>query len=583
MTSDFQTQRPPTSPSEPTRLEDPLGVIGRTIGGKYEIKQHLGAGGFGEVYEAINVNLRDQRLVVKFFKRIQAREKFDKEARILCKLDHPNISRVVDYLPEDSAIVIHRIDGQDAETQLWEAGPLPSEQLLNVARTMAEAIAYAHSQGIAHRDLKPSNILIDKNGHVYLIDFGIAKEIGGTATKTGRVALTPNFAAPERHAGIQSYNPFLSDIYELGVTLYNLGTRSLPYHNPASPALSEWRTNAGQKFAPAFRRILKKAMDPDPAQRYASAVDMSRDLARVKAAYATPTRKLFVVAGVVVAALAVAWTARERIAPPAESPAQALAAGSQALPITAPEEPLAKPIEPASAPATAGPVDSVGNTQGGTVGTETPARADAPSEEPPAEITPVVREPAKPPKPKPDAAKPVLATQTVYISPVDPLTRIIIAGRTERPDRPFEIRSGDYRITVIHPDFPLFSQPLLVEAGKEAAVTYDLASVFAGRAPARMQVAIVPPAESQLLRLSLNGRDHNFSRFPVLDFEVLAGEWSMGFDVMPLNGAPGRPPIVDSSLYYAGGSRAPVRIPGDGEPVTIAPGRGRILVFWSPQ
>jgi hypothetical protein len=96
-----------------------------------------------------------------------------------------------------------------------------------------------------------------------------------------------------------------------------------------------------------------------------------------------------------------------------------------------------------------------------------------------------------------------------------------------------------------------------------------------------MQLAIVPPAESQLLRLSLNGRDHNFSRFPVLDLEVLSGDWNMSFEVMPLNGAPGRPPIVDSALYYAGGSRAPERIPGDGEPVTMAPGRGRILVFWS--
>lgn len=576
MANESRTLRSHESPSEPTRTEDPLGVIGRTIGGKYEIKEHLGAGGFGEVYEAVNVNLRDQRLVVKFFKRIQAREKFDKEARILCKLDHPNISRVVDYLPEDSAIVIHRIDGQDAETQLWESGPLPSDRLLTVARTMVEAIAYAHSQGIAHRDLKPSNILIDRNGHVYLIDFGIAKEIGGTATKTGRVALTPNFAAPERHAGIHSYNPFLSDIYELGVTLFNLATRSLPYHNPASPALSEWRTNAGQKLAPAFRRILKKAMDPDPASRYGSAQEMAVDLAKIKEAYVTPPRKALVIAGTAVVLIATALVARDRFL--GSKDASSLFPDEQAE-LSAPAAIGAsklRPLGPYTAAVAGSPADSVVP--------EESLKQEAPPPLPEKRSPAVSTQPAAPKKQasaQPPAAQPVMARQTVHILPSAAHVQVSLDGRTQSPGEPFHLKAGDYRLTVIHPDFPLFTQPLLIEAGKEAAVTYNLGAAFAGHAEARLQLAVVPPTETHLLTLTLNGREHNFSVFPVLDFALFSGSWQVEAEVAPLNGTPNQLPVVDSCLYYAGGSRTPVSIRGGSGLLELAGGRGRLLVFWS--
>jgi serine/threonine protein kinase len=588
---------------EPTCTEDPLGVKGKVVGGKYEIGAHLGAGGFGEVYEAVNVNLRDQRLVIKFFKRVLAKDKFDKEARILCKLDHPNISRVVDYLPEDSAIVIHRIDGRDAETVLWESGPLESSLLLTVARTMADAVAYAHSQGIAHRDLKPSNILIDKHGHVYLIDFGIAKEVGGTATKTGRVALTPNFAAPERHAGIQSYNPFLSDIYELGVTLFNLATRSLPYHNPASPSTSEWRTNAGKKLDPAFRRILRKAMDPDPARRYASAEAMARDLAGIRSAYARPVRRIFAGTGIAVIMLALLALAggrlREHSAPQIAQSIGAPAPQTMAQPDPGPKTSTPPSVAedaptvvgdsgPNNSSATAGAVVFPPETKPG-MGTGEVAAESRPAQK--REPTPSAAEAkAKPhgssetqPRGRTDVRARAAAPEvhlTLDVTPAAGEARAWVDGGPVPVGSRFAVSPGSHTVHVAHPDYPLFSQSLNAEDGGDLRMACDLAAAFAGREAARVQLALVPPGESQLLQVTLNGRSHNFSRFPALDFSMPSGEWVAAFRVLPLNGA-GDPALrVDSCLYFDG-SRTPAVVRGDSGRLTLGAGRGRLLVFWS--
>ena len=243
---------------------DPLGVIGWVIGGKYKIRSYIGGGGFGEVYSGYNVNLVEQKLVVKFFKKVQARDKFDKEAKVLCLLDHPNICRVIDYLPEEGALVVAFIDGRDGKEILKESGALSSDMLLRVARTMTSALAYAHSKKIAHRDIKPDNIIIDKNDHVYLIDFGIAKVMREDATKTAYQALTPMFAAPERQAGDANYNPFLSDIYETGVTLFNFATNEMPYRNPANPDITEWGGPKAKNLSPQMIHLLKKQLTRIP-------------------------------------------------------------------------------------------------------------------------------------------------------------------------------------------------------------------------------------------------------------------------------------------------------------------------------
>ncbi len=286
---------------------DPLGVVGWTIGGKYKVRSYIGGGGFGEVYEGFNSNLPQQRLVLKFFKEVAFRERFDREAQILCRLDHPNISRVMDYFPDENALVMQYIDGRNADQILHDKGPLESELLLKVARHVADAVAYAHKQGVAHRDLKPGNILIDKNGHVYLIDFGIAKEgTDASRTRTGYAALSVNFAAPERQGGRLDYNPYLSDVYELGITLFNLATNSFPYRNPAAPLVDEWKDSAGKKLAPGLRNVLKRATHPDPKKRYPSVDELAAALKEVDSVYLGGgySKIGIAVAGVIVVAVA---------------------------------------------------------------------------------------------------------------------------------------------------------------------------------------------------------------------------------------------------------------------------------------
>jgi len=138
---------------------DPQTLIGWEVADKYKILRHLGGGGFGEVYEAFNVNLIVQRVVVKFLKQVRSRDRFEKEAKILCQLDHPNICRIIDFLPDESALVMQFIDGRDFDVILEETGPPTEEIILKVARSVCAATAYAHTRRIAHRDIKPKNIM----------------------------------------------------------------------------------------------------------------------------------------------------------------------------------------------------------------------------------------------------------------------------------------------------------------------------------------------------------------------------------------------------------------------------------------
>ncbi len=262
-------------------LSDPLGLIGKVVAKKYVIESYIGCGGFGEVYKGINVHLQKQRVVLKFFTNTRLSDKFEREARILSLLNHPSICGIHDYLPEQKAIVIPFIDGRDLGEILIETKQLPEEIFLRIAHAVTEALIAAHNEKIAHRDIKPSNIMIDKNNNVYLIDFGIAKEMTEPATWTKYNVLTPQFAAPERHGGGKEYNPFLSDIYELGVTLFYLATRMMPYRTPDNPQLDEWDDPHTRILAKPLKQILQKAAAPHPEDRYQTVHEMAADLRRI--------------------------------------------------------------------------------------------------------------------------------------------------------------------------------------------------------------------------------------------------------------------------------------------------------------
>ena len=188
--------------------QDPLNKVGAVLAGKFCITHYVGSGGFGHVYRGYNKTLREQKVVIKFLRRIQMSSNFAREARILSLLDHPNICRVLDYLPDEQALIVPFINGEDCHRILRKSGALSSSRFRRVATTVLDALTSAHKRGIAHRDIKPGNIMIDTDNHVYVIDFGIAKEIDQATTRTGAQAMTPLFAAPERQRPGIKYDPF---------------------------------------------------------------------------------------------------------------------------------------------------------------------------------------------------------------------------------------------------------------------------------------------------------------------------------------------------------------------------------------
>jgi predicted Ser/Thr protein kinase len=563
MSVDDNTQQ--FSDSEPRIDADPLGIIGWEIGGKYRIRSYIGGGGFGEVYDAYNLNLIEQRLVIKFFKRVQARDRFDREARILCMLDHPNISRVIDFLPDEGALVVQYIDGKDAARIIRELGTMPADQFLKVARAITEAIAYAHEKKVAHRDIKPANILIDKNGHVYLIDFGIAKEVGGNATKTGYQALTPMFAAPERQTGESSYNPFLSDIYELGITLFNFCTNSMPYRNPVSPSLAEWGGPSAEPLAPQLKHILRKATHPEPGQRYQTAAEMAAEFRNLNEVYIRRKRKgTGLVVGVLVAiALATAgYQYRDGIAD--------LFAGSESEQQTA----VTKPVEEvgggegldAAGPAALPLEEGAGQPLG------TPQESQAQVVQQPAEEPEVVEVPAP--------APPEL---TIRIRPAD-VFQLYVDGRQRRPGVAFEASAGSHSVEIVHPDYPVLRKTVRMRS-EATVVTYSMEREFTGADTLSLQLALFPPSDKNLVEFNLNGRSRRYTRFPVFDLQCLSGKWNLQANIVPVNDETGANPKIDSCVTFPYGRGPRNKITGSGGVIELLGGENGntvpLLIYWS--
>lgn len=445
---------------------DPLGLIGWVIAGKYKVQTYLGGGGFSEVYEGINVNLPEQRLAIKFFKRMAAREKFAKEAKILCLLDHPNICRVIDYLPDEGAMVVSFISGKDGGRILKDSGPLPEKLFLKVARAITSAMAYAHNKRIAHRDIKPGNIIVDQNEHVYLIDFGIAKELREDATKTGYQALTPMFAAPERQKGDVAYNPYLSDVYEIGAALFNLATNDVPYRNPVIPNIREWGGEAAQRLSPQLTRILRKATHPDPERRYQSVQELHDDLQKLTLAYkkSRMVRNALVTAAIVVVAGLGYWgisfisSSSSEPTLPARFPDTTQTATPQKT--TPAQKPVVVPAQEDKSKAS---VDSVRTGSAVTrkdsavkpvVLTTPQSSAPAPKTSVPTETKPL--ETKAPVKELPPTV-PSTVKLLVQVIPENDVA-LTVDGTPRKPNNAFDAKPGTYPITVTQPELSYLSR-----------------------------------------------------------------------------------------------------------------------------
>lgn len=208
-------------------------LTGKTLG-QYQITGPIGEGGMAAVYKAYQAGV-DRYVAVKVLPRYYASDpqflrRFNQEARIIAKLQHPHILPVYDYGETDgyTYIVMPFIQAGTA-ADLFKGEPIPLEQVCQIMSQVGDALDYAHSQGIVHRDIKPSNVLVDERGNCMLTDFGIGKILSGSdqLTRTGDVIGTPAYMSPEQ--GLGGDLDARSDIYSLGVMLYEMVTGRQPF------------------------------------------------------------------------------------------------------------------------------------------------------------------------------------------------------------------------------------------------------------------------------------------------------------------------------------------------------------------
>ena len=241
--------------------------------GHYEILAQIGAGGMGEVYKARDTRLG--RVVAVKTSKLQFTERFDREARSIAALNHPNICTLHDVGP--NYLVMEFVEGAPIK------GPLPLDEALRLARQITSALEAAHEKHIIHRDLKPANIMVKPDGSIKVLDFGLAKvappvrtdlspENSPTLTmgpsEAGLILGTAAYMAPEQAKAIEVDKR--ADIWSFGVVLYELVTGSRPFHGKDVPEILASVIKEQPDFEPipfAIRRLIRKCLEKDPAQR----------------------------------------------------------------------------------------------------------------------------------------------------------------------------------------------------------------------------------------------------------------------------------------------------------------------------
>jgi serine/threonine protein kinase len=201
-------------------------MINTTIG-KYKITRLIGEGGMASVYEAEHEML-GTKVAIKVLNPIlsanaQIRERFKNEAKMMASFNHPNITKIMDFddQPHQLSIVMEFLEGEDLNEKIKRSGPLSQETIKDIFVQTLSAFQYAHEKGVVHRDIKPSNIYVLPNGHVKILDFGIAKLFGqgNEMTQTGTQMGTPIYMSPEQVKADKSID-HRSDIYSIGVTMF---------------------------------------------------------------------------------------------------------------------------------------------------------------------------------------------------------------------------------------------------------------------------------------------------------------------------------------------------------------------------
>ncbi|MBP2639965.1 MAG: prkC [Firmicutes bacterium] len=266
-------------------------LINRTLDNRYTILELIGGGGMADVYRAHD-KLLDRSVAVKILHKQFTHDeefvsRFRREAQAAARLSHPNIVNIYDVGQDDDIyyIVMEYISGETLKEKIEREAPLPADTAVRIALEIADALGNAHSNNIVHCDIKPHNILLTKAGRVKVTDFGIARAVSSaTITQSGLIIGSVHYFSPEQAKG--SFVGAKSDIYSLGIVLYEMLTGTVPFkgETPISIAIKHLQEEPlmPRKINPAIpalaEAIVLKAIAKDPEQRFATIAEMDADL-----------------------------------------------------------------------------------------------------------------------------------------------------------------------------------------------------------------------------------------------------------------------------------------------------------------
>ena len=261
-------------------------MIGRVFSNRYQITERIGIGGMAEVYRAQD-NVLGRIVAVKvMLPQYAADESFTKrfkqEAASAANLSSPYIVNVYDWGHDEDTyyIVMEYVRGSDLKTAINERGAINQRKVAEIGSQVCQALSVAHKQDIIHRDIKPQNIMVQPDGNVKVMDFGIARAKNSTMDKTSSVLGTAHYISPEQAQGKDL--TAASDIYSLGVVMYEAATGKLPFDGPdaVSVAMKQVQETplppheVKPDIDPTLEAIILKAMSKNPAERFATAQDM---------------------------------------------------------------------------------------------------------------------------------------------------------------------------------------------------------------------------------------------------------------------------------------------------------------------
>jgi len=270
---------------------------GRVYGGRYQIEKSIASGGMAEVFEARDEKLQ-RTVALKLMHPEYARDKtfinrFRREAQAAASLNDPRVVAIYDWGSDNGAyyIVMEYVDGKTLREIILEQGPLSAERAVEIASDICAGLEPAHNNQIVHRDIKSSNIAVASNGQTKIMDFGIARAAsateGQTMTQAGTVIGTANYFAPEQAQGMPVDQR--SDLYSVGVILYEMLTKELPFKGDSAVAIAYKHVQedavAPSQLNPdvpaALDSVVMKALAKNPDNRYQSAAEMRMDLRRL--------------------------------------------------------------------------------------------------------------------------------------------------------------------------------------------------------------------------------------------------------------------------------------------------------------